>query len=194
MALTIPHSFVDDAIAEASEVNANFQQVKLFVDALQDGSGIDSLAITDTKLNTSSVTETKIAGFAVTEGKIADNAITKAKLSDRAIGSAELDSLTIKQDVNTAYALVLSDAHKLVTLNNGSSITVTVPLEATVGFIIGDQINLLQLGLGQVTVAGAAGVNVRSQGPKLKLNGQYAAATLIKIAANEWVLIGNTAA
>ena len=92
MALTIPHSFVDDAIAEASEVNANFQQVKLFVDALQDGSGIDSLAITDTKLNTSSVTETKIAGFAVTEGKIADNSVTKAKLSDRAIGSAHRSS------------------------------------------------------------------------------------------------------
>jgi hypothetical protein len=194
MALTIPHSFVNDAIAEASEVNANFQQVKLFVDALQDGTGIDSLAITDTKLNTSSVTETKIAGLAVTEAKIAENAVTKSKVADRAIGSAELDGLAIKQDVNTVYTLVLSDAHKLVTLNNGSPITVTVPVEATVAFLVGDQVNLLQIGAGQVTVAGAVGVTIRSQGPKLKLNGQYAAATLVKIAANEWVLIGNTAA
>jgi hypothetical protein len=81
-----------------------------------------------------------------------------------------------------------------VTLNKATSFTVTVPTEASVAFQVGDQVNLLQIGAGQVTVAGAVGVDVRSQGPKLKLNGQYAAATLVKIAANEWVLIGNTAA
>lgn len=194
MALTIPHSFVDDNIAEASEVNANFQQVKLFVDGLQNGTGLDSSSITEAKIATSAVSENKIGALAVTEAKIADNAVTKAKVADRAVGSAELDSLTINQNVNTAYTLVLTDAHKLITLNNSSSIGVSIPLNATVAFAIGDQVNLLQLGAGQVIVTPAVGVTLRADGAKYKLAGQYAAATLIKIATDEWVLIGNTTA
>ena len=193
MALTIPHSFANGNVAEAAEVNSNFSAVKIFVDALQDGSGISSSAIVESKIATSAVSESKLATNAVSSTKIAENAVTQAKLADRAVGSAELDNLTLSAVVDT-YTLVLGDAHKLVTLNKATTFTVTVPTEATVAFEVGDQVNLLQIGVGQVTVAGAGGVNVRSQGPKLKLNGQYAAATLVKIAANEWVLIGNTAA
>ena len=68
-----------------------------------------------------------------------------------------------------------------------------MPTNASVAFQIGDQVNLLQLGAGQVTVGGA-GVTLRSQGSKLKLNGQYSTATLVKIDSDEWVLLGNTAA
>ena len=45
-----------------------------------------------------------------------------------------------------------------------------------------------------VTVAAGAGVTVSSQGTKLKLNGQYATATAVKVATDSWVLIGNLAA
>jgi hypothetical protein len=192
MALTIPHSFTNNTIAEAAEVNSNFSNVKLFVDALQDGTGLDNFSVTESKLATSSVSETKIAVNAVSSTKIAENAVTQVKIADRAVGSAELDNLTLSAVVDT-YTLVLGDAHKLVTLNKATAFTVTVPTDATVAFEVGDQVNLLQIGAGQVTVAGAAGVNVRSQGSKLKLNGQYSAATLVKIAVDEWVLIGNTA-
>lgn len=94
----------------------------------------------------------------------------------------------------TTYTLVLTDAGKLVTLNNASSITLTIPANASVAFAIGDQINLLQLGAGQVTVAAGGGVTIRSEGSKLKLKGQYAVATCVKIATDEWVFLGNTAA
>jgi hypothetical protein len=194
MALTIPHSFVNDAIAEASEVNANFQQVKLFVDALQDGTGIDSSAITETKLATSSVTELKIAGLAVTEGKIADNAVTQSKIADRAVGSAELKEISLNPQI-VSYTAVLTDAQKIVTMNNGSALNFNIPTDATVAFAIGDQINILQLGLGQVTIAAVSPgtTSVVSQGGKLKTNGQYAMATAVKVAANQWVVVGNLA-
>ena len=103
-------------------------------------------------------------------------------------------NLDYNAQTGTTYTLVLTDAGKLVTLNNGSAIALTVPTNASVAFDIGDQINLLQLGAGQVTVAGDAGVTVGSQGSKLKLNGQYSAATCVKIATDVWVLVGNTAA
>jgi hypothetical protein len=55
-------------------------------------------------------------------------------------------------------------------------------------------VNLLQLGAGQVTVAAGAGVTIRSEASKLKLKAQYATATLVKIASDEWVLLGNISA
>lgn len=172
MPLIIPNSFSPATPAVAGDVNTNFQAVKVFVDAIETGVNIDTGAITAVK--------------------IADNAVTQAKLADRAVGSAELANLTLNPVVDT-YTLVLSDAHKVVTLNKSTNFTVTVPTDS-VAFTIGDQVNLLQTGVGQVTVAGAGGVTVSSQGAKLRLNGQYSIATLIKVAANSWVLVGNLVA
>jgi hypothetical protein len=63
---------------------------------------------------------------------------------------------------------------------------------ATAGFGVGDQINLLQTGAGQVTVGGA-GVTINGT-PGLKLRAQYSSATLIKRATDTWVLIGDLSA
>lgn len=155
--------------------------------------GIASDAVTTAKILDANVTAGKLATDAVTTAKIQDNAVTQAKLADRVIGSAEYDNMTLNAQTGTTYTLVLADAHKLVTLSNASAITLTVPTNASVAFEIGDQVNLLQLGAGQVTVSGA-GVTFRSEGSKLKLKGQYAMATLVKIGTDEWVLLGNTAA
>jgi hypothetical protein len=130
----------------------------------------------------------------VTAAMIASDAVTQAKIADRAVGSAELTNLTLNAQTGTTYTLTLTDAQKLVTLSNASGITLTVPTNATVAFTIGDQVNLMQLGAGQVTVAASAGVTVSSQGAKLKLNGQYATGTLVKVATDSWVFIGNLAA
>ena len=140
------------------------------------------------------VTTAKILDSNVTTAKIADNAVTQAKLADRVVGSAEMDNLTLNAQTGTTYTLVLTDAHKLVTLSNASSITCTVPPNSSVAFETGDQVNLLQLGAGQVTIAAGSGVTIRSEGSKLKLKGQYATATLVKIASDEWVALGNLSA
>jgi hypothetical protein len=132
-----------------------------------------------------------LASDAVTTDKIADNAVTQAKLADRVVGSAELDNLTLNAQTGTTYTLVLTDAHKLVTLSNASAITATIPPNSDVAFEVGDQVNLLQLGAGQVTIAAGAGVTIRSEGSKLKITDQYGVATCVKIASDEWVLVGN---
>lgn len=155
--------------------------------------GIASDAVTTAKILDANVTAAKLATDSVETAKIADNAVTQAKLADRVIGSAEYDNMTLNAQTGTTYTLVLTDAHKLVTLSNASSISLTVPTNSSVAFEIGDQVNLLQLGAGQVTVSGS-GVTFRSEGSKLKLKGQYAMATLVKIGTDEWVLVGNTAA
>jgi len=99
----------------------------------------------------------------------------------------------LNAQTGTTYTLVLADAGKFVTLNNASAIALTVPLESSVNYAIGTSIDLVQLGAGQVTVAGAGGVTVNAT-PGLKLRAQYSAATLVKTASNTWVLVGDIAA
>jgi hypothetical protein len=81
----------------------------------------------------------------------------------------------------------------MVELNNASAITLTVPTNATTAFPIGSQVNILQTGAGQVTVAGAATVTVNGT-PGLKLRAQWSAATIVKRDTNTWVLIGDLSA
>ena len=71
MAITITHTFTNGTIAEAAEVNANFNDVENYVNGLSDGTNIDSSAITAAKLATDAVTTTKIADGAVTQEKLA---------------------------------------------------------------------------------------------------------------------------
>jgi hypothetical protein len=102
--------------------------------------------VTADKLATDAVTTAKIADLNVTGAKLADNAVTQAKIADRAVGSAELTNLTLNAQTGTTYTLVLTDAQKLVTLSNASSITATIPPNSSVAFTIGDQVNLMQIG------------------------------------------------
>lgn len=143
---------------------------------------------------TDAVITAKIQDSAVTAAKIADNAVTQAKLADRVVGSAEYDNMTLNAQTGTTYTLVLTDAHKFVTLSNASAITMTVPPNSSVAFETGDQVNLMQLGAGQVTIAAGSGVTIRSEGSKLKMKGQYAVATLVKIDTDTWVAVGNLSA
>ena len=175
---------IADGTIVAAEIAANAVTTAKILDA----------NVTANKIASNAVTTAKILDSNVTTAKIADDAVTQAKLADRVVGSAELDNLTLNAQTGTTYTLVLADAHKLVTQSNASAITTTIPPNSSVVFEVGDQVNLLQLGAGQVTVAAGAGVTIRSEGSKLKLKGQYAAATCIKIGSDEWVLVGNLSA
>jgi hypothetical protein len=101
--------------------------------------------------------------------------------------------LTLNAQTGTTYTLVLTDSAKFVTLSNASVITATIPPNSSVAFPIGSQVNLMQLGAGQVTVAAGAGVTLRSAGTLVKTSAQYAVATLLKIDTDTWVLVGNLA-
>lgn len=98
--------------------------------------------------------------------------------------------LEINAQTGTGYTLALSDAGKLVTLDNAAAITLTVPAEATVDFPVGTQILLAQLGA-QVTVAeGATAVTIITP-ETYALRKAGAQAALVKIAADTWLLEGN---
>ena len=113
--------------------------------------------------------------------------------------AAELDAvatamIAINAQTGTTYTTVLADDGKLITADNASPIALTIPPNSSVAYGIGTQINIMQLGAGQVTITAGAGVTLRSAGSKLKTGAQYAVATCAKIASDTWVVVGNLSA
>jgi len=107
-------------------------------------------------------------------------------------GTAPGGGTTITLNPQTAsYTLVLSDAGKFIQMNVATANTLTIPLNSSVAFPIGQVIELIQEGAGQTTVTPTGGVTIKSYIGLTKLSGQYAAATLTKIATDTWYLIGN---
>ncbi|WP_439602806.1 pyocin knob domain-containing protein [Devosia sp.] len=99
--------------------------------------------------------------------------------------------LAARAVAGTTDTLVYADMGGVVEFQNGSATTCTVPPNSSAPFPVDTIINLMQYGVGQVTVAAGVGVTVRSAGSRLKLNGQYSAASLRKRATDEWWLFGD---
>ena len=105
--------------------------------------------------------------------------------------------LTIDAKTGTTYTFVLTDANnELITASNASAQTYSIPTNASVAFPIGAQINIIQIGAGQVTINAVTSgtTSVLSNGataasPKLRV--QYSSATLIKVATDVWYVIGD---
>lgn len=94
----------------------------------------------------------------------------------------------VQTESGTARTLALADRNTYIRCTSGSAVTITVPLEATVGFTVADEIHVMRAGTGTVTFAGAVGVTINAAA--LGIYGQWRAATLKKVAANTWDLFG----
>ncbi len=107
--------------------------------------------------------------------------------------------LNFNDQTGTTYTFVAADAeNKLVTASNASAQTYSIPTDATTNFAVGTQINIIQIGAGQVTIQAASSgtTTVTSTGGTSaapKLRAQWSSATLVKKAANVWYVIGDLA-
>ena len=162
-----------------------------------------TIAITNlvvTTSDTGTVTSTMIANDTIVNADVnsaASIAYSKLNLNNSVDYTDLKDGVakssfrsTLNDQTGTTYTLALADLAKLVTLSNAGAITLTVPLNSSIAFAIGDRIDLLQKGAGQVTIVGAGGVTVNAT-PGLKLRAQWSSATLIKLDTNSWVLLGD---
>lgn len=95
----------------------------------------------------------------------------------------------------TTYTFALTDGsangnYPITTFTNSSPVLVTVPLNSSVAFPIGTQIDYVQEGSGLVTISPAVGVTINSYLGYLTLMGQNTGATLIKTGTDTWDLVG----
>jgi hypothetical protein len=86
----------------------------------------------------------------------------------------------------------LGDAGKLIRCTKGTAMSVIIPTNAAAAYSIGQRVDIMQYGAGQVTVSGDTGVTLRST-PTNKLRATYSTASIIKIGTDEWVLAGDVA-
>lgn len=86
----------------------------------------------------------------------------------------------------TSYVLTAADRDKLVTLNNASANTVTIPNGI---FSVGDSVNLQQIGIGQTTIQNDGTTTFTGAGTKIRV--QYGAATIICTGTNTFTVVGD---
>jgi hypothetical protein len=101
--------------------------------------------------------------------------------------------LEFDAETGTTYTLLAANLNQLVTLNNASAITLTVPPSV---FSAGDVINIAQIGAGQVTLSQGAGVTINSTGATAtapKLRARYSAASIICTDSNTFLVVGDIA-
>ena len=95
---------------------------------------------------------------------------------------------TLNDQTGTAYTLLASDAGKVITCNNASAVTVTVPSGLGAGF----NCSVIQKGAGQVSFT-ASSTTINNRQSHTKIAGQHGVASLIATAADVFVLAGDTA-
>ena len=163
------------------------------VDMGTDGSGVDvtfhSATAGDNMLWDASDEKLVITG---TDGQNAlEVADGDVEITDQLTVSGGLVApLQINAQTGTTYTFVLADAGKMVTSSNGSAQTLTVPPNSSIAYATGTQIIVQAIGSGTATLAEGSGVTINSKDSNKDIDGQYAAATLIKTATDTWSLIG----
>ena len=103
-------------------------------------------------------------------------------------GSISGFDANLNDQTGTTYTLASSDNGKVVALNNGSAITLTVPTS------LGDGFNCLivQKGAGQVTIAAAGGVTLQNGSSQYKTYARYSIITLVNIGSELYIVSGDT--
>ncbi len=97
----------------------------------------------------------------------------------------------VNAQTGTSYTLVLSDKGRVVTMDNNSANTLTLPANSTTAFPLGTIINIVQIGAGLTSIAAASGVTINgiSAGTG-EIPARWQGVALLKIATDAWVASG----
>jgi hypothetical protein len=96
-----------------------------------------------------------------------------------------LVSLRTENVTTTSKTLELTDRDKVVACNNTTTITVTIPADATVNFPVGSVVYIAKVNSGTVNLAAAVGVTVNRTGELAVFEELYCR----KRAANNWIVV-----
>lgn len=117
-------------------------------------------------------------------------ASSTATLTNKSIDSGQIT--TTVNNVSAAYTAVVGDRNETIVANSGSAFTITVPDL----YNIGDRLDIIRDGAGTVTLAAGtgittwAGAGTAGTAVTFKIDQQYNGATIQKVAANSYRVIG----
>jgi len=157
-------------------------------------SDVASAATARTNLGLGTAATTDSTAYATAaQGATADTALQSVSAGDLTDGDFDGTAIlgfdaSINDQTGTTYTLLASDNGKVVVLNNGSAVTVTVPSGLGAGF----NCSFVQKGAGQVSFS-ASSTTINNRQSHTKINAQYGVASLVAYAADTFVLAGDTA-
>jgi hypothetical protein len=165
--------------------------VTLAIDTATVATLTDTQTLTNKTIDAASNTLTGVTTLTGTQ-TLTNKTLTSPEINDPKL------NLTLNAQTGTTYTFVLSDNGKLVTASNASAQTYSIPTNANVAFPVGSQINIIQIGAGQVTLNAVTSgtTTVASTGAAAvapKLRAQYSSATCIKVANDLWYVVGDIA-
>ena len=107
------------------------------------------------------------------------------------LGASQID--TTVSLVSANYTLAVADENTIIQINKSAAVTINVPTDAVALMPVGTQIVFVQTGAGQLTVAAVTPGTTSVNGANgLKTNARYSIISLFKVAANSWVVGGDT--
>jgi hypothetical protein len=156
------------------------------------GSGTVTSVATGTGLTGGTITST---GTLSIDTSVTADLTTAQTLTNKTLTAPKIN-LTLNAQTGTTYTFVLGDNGQLVTASNASAQTYSIPTNASVAYPTGTQINIIQIGAGQVTIQAVTSgtTTVASTGATAtapKLRAQYSSATLIKASTDLWYVVGD---
>lgn len=129
------------------------------------------------------------SGITVPYGQISGNGNLPSGIK---VNQSQVNNMAVTTVAGTSYTVSLSsDPYAFLLFSSASAVAVTIPTGGTVG----TQLNLIQGGAGQVTLSGASGVTIISNGtantPKLRTTASVA--TALCTSSNTWYVFGDIA-
>jgi hypothetical protein len=180
---TYPRVFTPAKLALSRWNDANTHHRFGYVASLADLAG-ETVAQGDFFFAAASGVGGRLGWYCTTGGTVGSGAVLTE------VGTVGRKVTTISGAAHTA---ALADVDGYLRFTNAGAVTLTIPANADAAFPVGAELHLVQAGAGTVTIAPASGVTVNSHGGDLSLAGPHAAATVKKVAANEWDAIGKFA-
>ena len=124
---------------------------------------------------------------------------TAQTLTNKTLTTPTLDDpkINLAFDAETAsYTGVLANNGQVVTMNNASANTFSIPTNASVAYPVGTQINVLQIGAGQTTIQAVTSgttaiLSTAATAAAPKIRARYGMATCIKAATDTWYVVGD---
>lgn len=114
----------------------------------------------------------------------AGNVLTATDLNS-SIAAKTDTAMTQNAQTGTSYSYALADASKLLSMSNAASNTVLVTKQATVTWVTGTQLRVVNLGAGVTTLVADTGVTINNN----KALSQYQGGTLIRTASDVWLFV-----